>query len=152
MTPAEQLLMDRLRGMWQRLDPIPGDLAERVLFRLALEDLDVEVMALQRMPAGAGARGTGAAERASTISFTSSELTVMVTVSADGRHRRLDGWLTPAAALRVQLHTRDVVHEADADDDGRFAFGRIPEGLVHLVVEPAATRLGRPVITPAFTL
>ncbi|GGM73433.1 hypothetical protein ACFFX1_47380 [Dactylosporangium sucinum] len=149
MTPAEQLLMDRLRGMWQRLDPVPGDLAERVLFRLALEDLDVEIMAPQRMPVGSGARGP---ERASTISFTSSELTVMVTVSADGRHRRLDGWLTPAAALRVQLHTRDVVHEANADKDGRFAFGRIPEGLVHLVVEPAAARLDRPVITPAFTL
>jgi hypothetical protein len=150
---GEEQLLDTLGTMWETADPCPADLAERVLFRLALEDLDVEVMAAQAALAGAGARSP---EVASTIIFESSTLALTVSVSgARPRRHRIDGWITPSAALTVRLHSSDGVREDTADQDGRFAFSDVSGGLVHLTVEPtsgAALRLDRPVATPAFAI
>jgi hypothetical protein len=155
MTPDDRHLLGELRTMWTDLDPCPPDLAERALFRLALEHLDVEIMALEPALSGAGARS---AELASTVTFKSPALSVTITVSAaeGGRHaRRVDGWITPPADLTVLLHTVDGVQESRADTDGRFAFAHVPSGLVHLRVEPtpgAAPVLARAVATPAIAI
>src|SRR4029453_18102606 len=71
MMSHDEPLLDALRSMWEAADPSPPDLATRALFRLALEDLDVEMMALQAELSGAGARGP---ELASTIIFESQSL------------------------------------------------------------------------------
>jgi hypothetical protein len=70
----------------------------------------------------------------------------------DRGHRRVDGWLTPSAALLVRLHVGGVVREETADEDGRFAFGEVPAGLAHFTIEPACgatLSLARPMVTPA---
>jgi hypothetical protein len=159
------MLMRQLRGMWTALDPMPADLVERVLFTLRLEDLEVELMRLHEPAEPAGARGgpDGHAgmreETAGTITFSSPSLTVMLTVTGDGAGlRRLDGWLAPAAALRIEVRVagRDgdgTVHTV-ADSDGRFSF-EAPAGLVQLLIQPtegAAVHLDRPVATPAVQL
>jgi len=149
----DERLLDALGTMWSEADPCPADLADRALFRLELEHLDVEVMAAQIALSGAGARGP---EVASTIIFESPSLslTVMVTPATRNR-RRVDGWITPPAALTVRLHSPEGVREAPADEYGRFVFDDVPSGLVHLTVEPGAgavPRLDRPVATPAFTV
>ena len=153
MTPDEPLLA-AMRTMWETADPCPGDLTERVLFRLSLEQLDVEVMAIQTALSGAGARGT---ELTDTIIFESQSLALTISVSGDRgrRRRRIDGWISPSAALRVHLHGADGVLEETADEDGRFAFADVSGGLVHFTVEPtagAAVHLDHPVATPAIAI
>ncbi len=43
----EAVLLDQLRAMWERRDPVPVDLVDRVLFAVWLEDLDTEVEMLR---------------------------------------------------------------------------------------------------------
>jgi hypothetical protein len=159
MSPEERALLGDLRAMWEELDPAPPDLASRALFRLEVEsvfdadDLDAELMSLEGPLALAGARG---AETASSITFSATSLTVMLTVSpATPRRLRLDGWIAPSAALRMELRTTAGVEEARADDDGRFVFPDVPAGLVQLTIHPtdgAAIHLTGPVRTPAVEL
>jgi hypothetical protein len=163
MSPEERALLADLRVMWEELDPAPPDLASRALFRLEVEsvfdtgDLDAELMSLEGPLALAGARG---AETASSITFSSTSLTVMITVSpalspATAERLRLDGWIAPSAALRMELRTTAGVAEACADDDGRFVFPDVPAGLVQLTIHPtdgAAINLAGPVRTPAVEL
>lgn len=151
---GDEALLKALRMMWEQADPCPGDLAERALFRLALENLDVEVMAIQDALSGSGARSP---EVVSTIIFESASLSLVISVSpVDRGHRRVDGWITPSAALTVRLHlAADDVREDTADQDGRFAFTSVPAGLVHFTVEPtplATLALARTIITPAITI
>lgn len=159
MSAEERGLLADLRAMWEELDPAPPDLATRALFRLEVEsvfdadDLDAELMCLDGQLALAGAR---AAETATSITFSSTSLTVMITVSpTTSRRLRLDGWIAPSAALRMQLRTTAGVEEARADDDGRFVFPDVPAGLVQLTIHPtdgAAIQLAAPVRTPAVEL
>jgi hypothetical protein len=145
-------ILTGLRDLHEQLDPPPPDLTERVLFALASRDLDGELARLQAdQLVGSGARS---GERTRTISFDAPSLAIMVTVVdlPDGR-LRLDGWLAPAAALRVELRlgdgTRRTTLSSMADAAGRFVFATVPHGLVQLVVSgPGAAT----VLTPAVVL
>jgi hypothetical protein len=140
-------LLAALRRMWERQDPAPDDLPDRVLFALSLEQLEVEVMQL-REELLAGARGE---ERARTVTFTSASLSVMITISA-AAEVRLDGWITSGGGLRVDLLVEGQDRSTTADGDGRFVFDGIAPGLAQLVFQPTAgaeTNLSRPVVTPA---
>lgn len=146
-------LVRAVHDMYETLDPAPADLADRVLFRLRLEDLEFELMRLQGTLQPVGARGP---ETASTVTFSAESLTVMVTVSDSGPQRhRIDGWIAPGGALRVELRTPRGVHETLADADGRFAFAEVPSGLVQIMIHPttgATVPLHRPVVTPPVQL
>lgn len=152
MSPSDQTLLVELRRLWETTDPPPADLATRSLFLLQLENLEFELMSRRMEPSPAGARGP---ETASTITFAAESLTVMITVSPDGAQRRLDGWIAPSAALRLELHTASGVREDVADADGRFVFTGVPAGLVQLIIHPTEgtpVRLARSVVTPATTV
>jgi hypothetical protein len=151
MSDAEWL--ETLRLMWTEHDPVPADLADRVSVALATVDLDAELLELvEGLLSTAGARGE---DRTRTVTFSSETVSVMVTIDAGPGGARLDGWIADGGGLRVELRTgqptgtvsRDVV----TDEDGRFAFERVPAGVVRLVVHPtdgAALLLARPVTTP----
>ncbi|MFY1669564.1 hypothetical protein ACN27G_06355 [Plantactinospora sp. WMMB334] len=147
MNPDERALLAELRSMWETVDPPPADLADHILFLLDLGD--VEVMTASRQLSAAGARS---AESTSTITFASGQLTVMVTVSRSGAHRhRLDGWIAPGVALRIDLRESDEVREGSSDADGRFVFTDVPSGFFQLVIHPTddpAVRLTRPLVAP----
>jgi hypothetical protein len=155
----DDALLTQLRGMWSTVDPAPGDLAERVLFTVQLEDLEVELMRLHEASDLVGARGGEPVgqrdtETPTTVTFSSESLTVMLTIASDGAGlRRIDGWLAPAAPLRIDLRRWDGSSQHTvADDDGRFSFDDVPVGLVQLRIEPtqgAGVSLARPVVTPA---
>jgi hypothetical protein len=147
---SDRLLSRRLRRMWEITDPVPADLADRVLFTLQLEDLEFELLTLQGILETDGVRGL---EIASTLTFTCATLSVLVTVAepASGA-RRLDGYIFPAAALQVELRGQHGRQREVADVTGRFAFPRTPTGLFRLVFHPtdgATVNLDRPVATPA---
>ena len=145
-------ILGDLAAAYSAGDPPPADLDDRVLFALALGDLDVEVARLtEDVLVGSGARAT---EQPRTVTFDSDSVTVMVTVVAQpGGRRRIDGWLAPAAPLRVQMRTagsRDVTHAVTADGTGRFVFYDVPPGLAQLIVH--LPELDRTVVTPPVAL
>lgn len=133
----DQEVIDRLAAVHARLDPPPADLDERVLFAIALGDIDGEVARLsEQVLVGSGARGS---ERTRTITFDADSRTIMITIAArpDGLVR-LDGWLAPAAALRVELRFPEPAPSqfVTSDDAGRFVFDGVPHGLAQLIVHP----------------
>jgi hypothetical protein len=153
------VLLARLRDMWATADPMPSDLAERVLFTLQLEDLEVELMRLHEADplevASAGVRGAAPdtePEAPGIVTFSSASLTVMLTVTGRGAEpRRVEGWIAPAAALGVELRRADGVQHTVADPDGRFAFEGVPAGLIQLRIRSVAGEPpgAVPVVTPA---
>ncbi len=148
-------LLDDIRGLFQEADPMPADLPERIRFSLALRDLEIEVARLaaeQNQPTTA-VRGT---EQSRTITFDSDSLTIMIRIDAnrDGTVR-VDGWLAPPQRRELEIRaTADSLSTA-SDEQGRFAFVRVPRGTAQLVVRPAESGpagAGRSVVTPALIL
>jgi len=150
-------LADRLLAMWETLDPPPAGLADRVLFGLELASLDAGLLSFTGELELAGARAAaGGEDRARTITFGSDAVSVMLTLSgcASGAHR-IDGWIIPSGALRVELRTARASRTAVADDTGRFAFDDVAAGLVQVVVHPtdgAVPVLAKPLVTTPFKL
>ena len=150
---GDQVILDRLAAVHALLDPPPADLDERVSFAIALDALDAEVARLsEQQMVGSGARGS---ERTHTITFDADSRAVMITVVGrpDGLVR-IDGWLAPAAELRVELQLPEPAapRVVIAGDAGRFAFDGVPHGIAQLLVQPPAGDASPRVVTPAFTL
>lgn len=155
---TDQAILDRVRALHALLDPPPSDLDERVRFAIALENVDVEVARLvEDLLVGSGARGT---ERTRTITFDGESRTIMVTMvdTPDGRVR-VDGWLAPAARLRVELRLAGATPDAPAtseivvsDDGGRFVFDGVAHGLAQLLVHPIDDGDAAHLATPSLVL
>jgi hypothetical protein len=147
-------VLDGIREMFRVADPMPADLPERIRFRLALRDLEIEVARLaDEQEVLAGIRG---AEQSRTITFDSDSLTIMIRIDAnrDGTVR-VDGWLAPPQRREVDMKTTAESLGVSSDDQGRFAFTRVPRGMAQLVVRPAEQGpdgSGRSVVTPALIL
>lgn len=146
-------VLSLLSSLYGRVDPPPADLNDRVMFALALEHLDVEVARLgDEQLIGSGARG---AERIRTITFDAASRTVMMTIADRPDNLvRIDGWLAPGEAVRVELRLPEPspVRDAYADDAGRFVFESVPHGLAQLLVHPPPGS-DRPVlVTPSIVL
>ncbi len=141
-------VLQALREVHGRLDPVPADLADHVKFDLSMQALHAEVAELQRLGPGSVLARNVDYTRAETLTFTSDQLSVMVTITdLDGDHVRLDGWVTGADGVEVELRERLRSSTTTADEDGRFAFATVAHGMVQLVFHPAE-QTGRPVITP----
>jgi hypothetical protein len=147
-------LLDDLRDMFDATDPMPADLPERIRFFLALRDLEIEVarLAAQDQPALA-VRG---AEQSRTITFDSDSLTIMIRIdpNRDGTVR-VDGWLAPPQCREIEMKTTADALTVSSDEQGRFAFVRVPRGTAQVIVR--ATAAGpdgarRSVVTPALIL
>lgn len=154
----DQAVLDRVRTLHAILDPPPPDLNDRVHFAITLENIDVEVARLvEDALVGSGARG---AEGIRTITFDGESRTIIVSVAdtPDGRVR-IDGWLAPAARLRVELRLAGPTPDAPAtsetvvsEDSGRFTFDGVAHGLAMLVVHPIDGDDGTRIVTPSLVL
>ena len=147
-------LLDDIRELFQAADPMPSDLPERICFFLALRDLEIEVARLAgEDQLTVAARG---AEQSRTITFDSDSLTIMIRIDAnrDGTVR-VDGWLAPPQRREIEMKTAADSLSVASDEQGRFAFARVPQGTAQLVVrpaEPGPSGAGRSVVTPALIL
>jgi hypothetical protein len=147
-------LLDDIRELFQAADPMPADLPERIRFRLALRDLEVEVARLAaEEQLAVAARGT---EQSRTITFDSESLTIMIRIdtNTDGT-ARVDGWLAPPQRREIEMKSAADPLTTASDEQGRFAFARVPRGAAQLIVKPAGTgpgAAGRSVVTPALVL
>jgi hypothetical protein len=155
---TDQAILDQVRALHSLLDPPPPDLNERVQFAIALENVDVEVARLvEDVLAGSGARG---GEGSRTITFESESRTIIITLAdtPDGRVR-VDGWLAPAARMRVEVRLGGATPDTPAasesvvsDDSGRFAFDGIAHGLARLLVHPIDDGDESSIVTPSLVL
>ena len=145
-------VLARLRSLWERVDPAPDDLADRVLFALELEDLDTDFELLRLVEHADASVGARASRRSdvTSITFSGPSLTVMLAVGASGDRRRVDGWLAPAGPSRVVVHSAEGELETAADETGRFVLDSVPSGMLRLVVhpEPGVDGAAAPFLTP----
>ncbi len=124
-------LFDDLRGMWERTDPMPADLPDRVIAAIAAADLDVELLTLTA-PEAAAVRGVDA----QVLECTIEGLTLMVRVSeeSDGS-RRIDGWTEGVREVVLLAESGD--RTTTVSDAGRFEFDDVPPGPVRLRLRAA---------------
>jgi hypothetical protein len=169
MRLTDDQLLDAVALLYADLDPAPPDLADGVLARLAVEDLEHEYELLtlvDRVDHAAGTRGVLASDAATVaLEFAGTTYRVLVRISTTDGRRRLDGWVVPAVPLRAYLGPQgDALHHtlthslqsADADADGRFEFPDPVTGQVRLWLLPR-TEAGQdtpaaPFVTPPFLL
>jgi hypothetical protein len=167
MKLTDDQLLEAVAQLYADVDPAPDDLADGVLARLAVEDLETEYELLtlvERVDHAAGTRAAAAVEGdeatvALEFAGTSYRVLVRISTTADGR-RRLDGWVVPAAPMRVFLALQGDAgprtrQRAEADDDGRFEFVAPPRGEVRLWLLPRSTDDSAgvsPYVTPPFVV
>lgn len=125
MADPDDVLMDELQEMWQRRDPMPDDLPDRVIAAIAMDDLDFELLSLTAAEA-VGVRGD-----AHVLECTTDDLTLMVRISeeADGT-RRLDGW--SEGVREVELLSEHGSRTTTVSETGRFEFDDLPAGPVRM--------------------
>ncbi len=158
--PMDQRDLDVLGDLvdiYDRLDPMPEMLPEVVLFGLEISDLDAEVARLVDSEMSlAGADGTRSVEHAKRVTFSSDNLTVMISVQSQSDNGlRLDGWAAPGGRLHAELRTDGETLTAECDETGRFVFESVPSGSVQLVLHPtddSDPTIRIPVVTPALHL
>jgi len=134
------------------LDPMPVGIVDRTLFALTLDRLHTEVMDLVRLEAPLAAVRGGQTVHARTITFTSEQVTAMITLSVSPSGAvRVDGWVAPATRFDIELHRPDCVLHAQSDDDGAFVLPDVPAGPAGLVLR-RADGTGPAVSTPVIEL
>jgi hypothetical protein len=146
-------LLAEIRDMFAAADPMPAELPDRIRFFLAFRDLEIEVAQLtaEQDELAVAARGT---EQSRTITFDSETLTIMIRVEGnkDGTVR-VDGWLAPAQRREIEMKCTADPLSVTSDEQGRFAFPRVPRGTAQLVVRPTGPgETGRSVVTPALII
>ncbi|OLF18477.1 hypothetical protein [Actinophytocola xanthii] len=135
-------LLDALRTMLEKADPMPDGLVERVRFAVDLAGLDgcdlldAELARLVEESRLVAARSD---EFTRLVTFQSDNLTIMITLDTrvDGT-TRVDGWLSPGACHRVELRCPTRAMSTESDDAGRFALAEVPAGPAQLVVHDVA--------------
>ncbi|MGP7959719.1 hypothetical protein ACTVCO_02775 [Sanguibacter sp. A247] len=119
-------------------DPAPRDLVERCTLAMSLAMMDAELMAIAADSQPAHSVRAEAAASASTVTFTSAQVSVMVDISQVAGRVRLDGWVAPASELIVELRRADGhVVTTTCDAEGRFVLDAVPHGLAGLVLRGA---------------
>lgn len=145
-----------VRGLYDRADPVPPDLAERVKFEITVAALQAEVAELVDTALLSTRHAAPRQEPTPTesVTFTAASVSLMVTATSDPDRDRVtvDGWVTvPGSSIEAVTAEGSRVENADAN--GRFVLDDLPHGLVHFVIrtrpdDPDA----RPVITPTVTV
>ncbi|CAN5492472.1 hypothetical protein BH23ACT6_BH23ACT6_25240 [soil metagenome] len=154
-------ILAEIREVASRVDPVPALLPDRVKYAMTVRLLEAEVAELTAMPMAAVRSESG--ERVDSISFSGSNVSLMVTIASDADGVRVDCWVTSGGALvEVRFSGRDEEVGSDTpadgkreevcDEHGRCAFTGLPSGLAHFIVWPDADKLTQPIITPTITL
>lgn len=145
---ADFRTLRNLARLYDTIDPVPSGLVERIQFGITLDALHAEIAELQHSSDLVGLRAEELTE-ARTVTFTSSSLTTMVTITSTSTERaRIDGWVAPGGGVTVEARTREGVTTTIADGDGRFVFEDLARGFVQFTVRPPHGVPSPPVLTP----
>lgn len=140
-----------LREALEEHDPPPPDLVERITFAMTVRALEAEVAQITSGSVAAGVRST-AYDRATTLTFGSDSLSVMVNLDDLGEGRtRITGW-TSVGGVEVELRERARTRTATSDTHGRFSFDAVERGIVHFVFRRDPADGFPPLITPGIEI
>jgi len=151
---ADDDLLAGIRGYWEATDPAPDGMVARLQAAAALAasdtDLDIELMLLvERTEELAGARGSSTT--AYTLRFAHDGVDLLLRVSTDGTHPRIDGWVVPPSPVAVTvLRDDDTLTTLEVGDAGRFELPDLTPGMLRLRLEPLDG--STPFMTPAFEI
>lgn len=142
-------VLARVRSLFEARDPVPEGLAERIEFALTLDALETEVATLTQVDLATAGSRAGETETVRTVTFSTETLDAMVTLTdAPDGTVRVDGWIAPGAAMRVELVVAGSTLEVESDEDGRFVLEAVPKGLAKFALHPG----GRTVVSPTIEL
>jgi hypothetical protein len=154
----DEAVLREVAALLDQVDPVPQDLVARVQFSLALDEVYAEVAHITRLAQDplAVRSDPDTATHTETVTFSAERFTAMVSVSrAAPEQVRLDGWLAPAAVVRVRVRMQEGTAETVSDESGRFVVEGLPEGFAQLTFEPVDPVPDGPtgtVVTPLFQL
>lgn len=144
-------LLAEIKACYTAVDPVPVGLVERLQFEITLDALHADLATLTQLDLSmAGARST--TEEVRTITFTSESLTTMVTVTPEGDGVRIDGWAVPGAGITVELLRTGGPLVTEADEDGRFVFEAVPNGLARFALHVTSGDDVSTVLSPTIEL
>ena len=149
--PDEEL-MDELRNILRRTDPVPPEVTEFAQAALGWRRLDAdlaELLADSALEADALALARGGDGR--WLTFKADDLSIDIEIQADGEARTLLVQFAPPLAATVEVQSTDgtVVASSESDDLGRFRLTLEADGHVRLRVLREGTA---PVETSWFTV
>jgi hypothetical protein len=150
--PDEEL-MDELRNILRRTDPVPPEVTEFAQAALGWRRLDAdlaELLADSALETDALALARGGEGR--WLTFRAADLTIDVEIQADGDARTVLGQLAPppaAATVEAQSSDGTVVASVESDELGRFRLTLEASGRCRLRVLRPGTQ---PVETSWFTV
>ena len=154
---SDEVLLDTVARLWEKIDPPPEDLADGVLARLAAQDLEYELLTLVESDEALAGVRTATMQRAPdetgtwSLEYLGPGFRVQLRVSRRGRQARLDGWVSPPQPMTVMLSSvlrKGGVLEAQVSDSGRFEFPIAPSGACRMTFVTESG--GRPQATPPF--
>lgn len=148
-------VFDDLAQMWERRDPMPDGLIDKVLVALQLENLDAEYELLHMVERSRELEGARGVSDAFTIAFSGGPFSLLLRVSAIGeKFCRVDGWVSPPQAMQVTVTQQSRSWKAIVDSLGRFELDRLPTGLTRfwLHSQDAKDSDERSFATPTFEL
>jgi hypothetical protein len=144
-------LLDSLSHLWELQDPVPPDLADRVLIALAVDDLDVEYELLDLTERNTRLVGARSREDVLTFTFESTDLSMVLRVSSTGSDTcRVDGWVSPPREMTVTATQAGTSVEAHVVDAGRFEFPELKSGPTRFLLHPESPTTN--LVTPAVDL
>lgn len=151
---AHDELGDRLRDLFSRLDPVPGEVTEYAEAAVGWRRLDADLAELLADSAlAAGASRTRAGEPTGrSLTFAAAEVTIDLEIEIEGDVLTALGQLAPApesATVEVQAEDGSVAASAESDTLGRFRLKLEGGGRVRLRVRSADAT---PVETSWFSL
>lgn len=172
---TDEYLLERIRGLWLRLDPLPLDLVDAAVVLVeatgvlqeysgelksrwaqeanqhfaAAGGLNLPVQMLPSLPVPTSVRG-----RSETFRFADAvhETVMRTSTELDGQ-RRLDGWISPVFSGTAIIHVGDIDRRCVLSSQGRFQFHGVPTGTAVVWFESQTDQPdGRSWYTPAFEL
>jgi hypothetical protein len=146
---GDEQVLAALGACVSAMDPVPDGLVDRVLFAMTLESLHVETMEVRRVGLPEHAVRSDEPVEAQTITFTSADLSVMISLSPATGDVRVDGWISEPGVRVVELHRLGAQDTTETDDEGRFVFARVPHGQVSLIIRDGVRA---PLSTPVIEL
>jgi hypothetical protein len=146
---ADERLLDELRGVLRRIDPVPPDLLRLAKQSYPWRTIDEELAELildsiadrsdrLEMVRGGPTR---------MLTFEAPSLSIDVEVIVVGSGRRLLGQLVPPQPAEVQIRNPGKTITVRADQLGRFRATGIPPGPMSLRCLPTAAPTAVPVVT-----
>jgi len=148
---VDATVLESLRQIHEELDPVPGDLVDRIKFAMTVAALEAEIAEIVSSATLETVRGTDY-DRADTVTFASDGLSVMVSIE-HGPTTKADivGWVSETD-VEVELRERGRTRTTVVDDEGRFTFTGVERGLVNFVLRRRSDGGSPPIITPAIEL